>query len=61
MALPAVIGLIVEHKSTHNLPIRMTGARVVEVYNTAYEEVINQRNMVENGRRCGVLSSTTWA
>ena len=43
MALPSDIGLIVEFKSTHNLPMPMTADRVAEVYNTAYEEVINQR------------------
>ena len=42
-ALPADIGLIAEFKSTHNLPLPMTAAGVVESYNSAYDQVINQR------------------
>jgi len=49
MALPSDIGIIVQFKSTHNLPMPMMAAGVVEVYNAAYEAVMNQRN----GRTAG--------
>jgi len=51
IAAPADIGLVVEFKSTHNLPLPMTDAAVVEAYNGAYEDVINQ----QGGR------SSTWS
>jgi hypothetical protein len=43
IAAPADIGLIVEFKSTHNLPMPMTDGAVCEAYNAAYEAVINQQ------------------
>jgi hypothetical protein len=39
IASSADIGLVVEFKSTHNLPLPMTDAAVVAAYNAAYEEV----------------------
>jgi hypothetical protein len=44
IAAPADIGLVVEFKSTHDLPLPMTDADVVEAYNTAYKEVIIQQS-----------------
>jgi len=43
IAGPANIGLVVEFRSTHNLPMPMTDTAVVEAYNAAYEEVIIQQ------------------
>ena len=40
IAAPADIGLVVEFKSTHNLPVPMTDISVVETYNTAYHDFI---------------------
>jgi hypothetical protein len=38
------IGLVVEFKSTHNLPMPMTDAAVVEAYNAAYTAVMIQQS-----------------
>lgn len=43
LASPTDIGLIVEFKSTHNLPLPMTAAGVVDMYNAAYQAVILHR------------------
>jgi hypothetical protein len=44
IAAPADIRLVIEFKSTHNLPIPMTDADVVVAYNAAYEKDINQQS-----------------
>ena len=44
IAAPADIGLVVEFKSTHKLPVPMTDVSVVETYNTAYHDVIILRS-----------------
>jgi hypothetical protein len=44
IATPADIGLVVEFKSTHNLPMPMTDAAVVEAYNAACKEVVIQQS-----------------
>jgi hypothetical protein len=40
---PEDIGLVIEFKSTHNLPLHMAGSDVVEAYNEAYQHVMVER------------------
>ena len=51
LATPSDIGLIVEFKSTHNLPLPMSAATIATSYNKAFRTVI-----IEQGGRSSTLS-----